>query len=524
MHEENLESYLRSKLQNHQVPFEESDWDLMQDRLDAAFDAQVQGTLANHEVPFLPQDWYQMAESLYGPFDASVEQALDEHQELGAQEDWPQLAEHLDAPLYSTIRTKLAQHSVEAPPADWKVMEAQLDAVYPTTVSPTRSFLYRMSAVAAVLLLFFWVKHVPDLTFGGELSPAINQNTPSSNVLTPTNQDIIASREESGNDIAASPNSNGPNSSMPKVGEKGASIPTNDAGAGEVGLTSETSLSVQHILTPPEMHWEEVNVPDHINPITSYLIPSISTEIEWDAVDLTPPTQALESLESQDDKPSFQPDLYIGLVAGNASSVAELNDAGKMGGFGGIGLEVSLNPSFSFVTGIQYAEKRYNHTFFKNNTAPNFFGPVDQLEHAISANFRMIEVPMMLRYKLPPEGPVTLYVQAGVVPMVTLEETFQHYDPDNVVNVSNSNPNSLVPQDPFDLTPTPHKRNFNTYIGNVKTSIGAYYQLSDRLNLQIEPYFQLGLQRMGIEEKRLYSMGIGMSVFYDLKQKKVKKA
>ena len=133
----------------------------------------------------------------------------------------------------------------------------------------------------------------------------------------------------------------------------------------------------------------------------------------------------------------------------------------------------------------------------------------------LDAEFKSLEVPVLVKYRFPKTGKVQLYAQAGLATMVTLEENYLRYNPlsfENADRISRS-------VDKTQHIPTNQKLTLNTYVGNIQAAAGLEYEVSDRLSLQLEPYFQWGLQPMGTEQKSLHSLGVGTALVYNFGNK-----
>lgn len=208
---------------------------------------------------------------------------------------------------------------------------------------------------------------------------------------------------------------------------------------------------------------------------------------------------------------SRPPEMRIGLIGSITSTKAELSGPQTDPGYlGGMRFEMVINPRWHIVTGLTYGLRRFSHTYFTtidDQPVPN----------ALDGTMRVVEVPLMLRYHFPSEGKLSLYLQGGVVTVVSIEETYNHFDPSDPANKGAFDP---IPRR---LRAKEQAWSLNTYPGNVEVALGLEYELNSRFALQVEPFFQQSLQRtkgsgsLGLE-KKLYTTGITFGTVFRLNE------
>jgi len=215
----------------------------------------------------------------------------------------------------------------------------------------------------------------------------------------------------------------------------------------------------------------------------------------------------METLVPPDDHPA---DIRIGLSAGLASTKAELS--GRRARFGyqaGLRVEFSINSRWEVVSGLQYSQKYFTHEGY---TPPE----EGSLPYALDGSLQMLELPLMMRYRFTTEEAVSLYIQGGVVSALSLLESYDHYTPDLPSNALR------VPFSPRQLEPAQRDWSLNSYPANIILAMGMEFQVSDRIFIQVEPFFLQSLQRTKGSgtldlEKKLYTTGLNSSVTFDLK-------
>ena len=520
-----LDVSLRSKMDELSAEYEPADWSLMEQKLtEEAFDLQIREKLSNKEIEFDTSDWHQMAGQLHGQFDASLEKNLSDYTVPYDPADWEAMVAFLDKPLFKAIRNKFNSFEIPYRHSDWRLMSRRLQEVNPI---PTWKAWYIDSkrAVITSAFLLLLMMSAPFIT-----QDTIFRSDPELSSTETEHEDGIQQ------DIFSQPKNI---SQKQQIGIVGVDVnlteakePTTEvlprsegqisASLEEVEVTEiqygDFDRSLSLVISPDsldklfllnEIELYVLGVEDAL--LQELIIDSINTH-SFVAVDYSlngPPP--LVSLAKEKKGFAFNPELRLGTFFGTATSRAELNDSGKFGYLGGVRVELKFNELVSFTSGVLYAEKKYSHTYYKFNIDDNASG-VTRRRNALDASFKMVEIPALIRINMPSEKNA-FYVQTGIVSMISLEESYSHFDP-NSANNSDKSQNILFSQDPRYLDPTAHQNRFSTYVGNIYGSAGVEFGLSNTLSLQIEPYFQMGLQKMGPEKKNLFSGGIGLGLMH----------
>jgi hypothetical protein len=198
--------------------------------------------------------------------------------------------------------------------------------------------------------------------------------------------------------------------------------------------------------------------------------------------------------------------LKLSLFGFLSATRAELSGAEAGPGYGtGLRAEFPFHPKWSVVAGLINTRKRFSYEFFVILDRP--------YPHAIDGDIHAIEAPLAARYYFQKHKRLSFYGQFGVAPMVSLDETYAHYDPNTPAN------RGLVNTSPRMLQPEIEQRKLRSYPGQVFASVGLSLRASKRISFEVEPYFQQGLQRTrgsgaSQVEKKLSTPGLGFAAVY----------
>ncbi|MEM6763725.1 MAG: outer membrane beta-barrel protein [Bacteroidota bacterium] len=500
MPEPNFDDIIRRKLLDFHPPSSHEEWgemDSMLNSFEHNFDQLFRHKLTAHEVSYQQADWALMESQLHGVFDASIKSVLEGYSASFQTADWHAFQEILDEPFYHTLKQKLHSYSIPYKTGEWRRMLTYLrgDAI----VKPWYTDWRKTMAAAAIALICVaaWgftklerSPRLPDLAINEITLPELastslsdEQGTGIENAVAEETSEVISSPFYQP-EVVSSP-------------EELTAITLAEANMTADNMLAQDNLSENELGTSLVPDWasSEVGYQEKES------LPALSS-LQYDELKLAYPS--LPSLGDKvattvGDKLLFDPEVKIGWVSGTADSRAELNEAGRGGFITGIRAELALNDELSVVSGILYAQKVYFHQrgIFTANRTPA------TLE--LSGEFQTVEVPILVRFTFPSQNKFNLYLQGGAVTMVTLKED---YITESIVESAARNRQAV-----------PSERSYNTYLGNLQAAIGVSYEVTPDLDLQLEPYFQWGLQKMGREGKKIYSSGLMVSFMYNLKKK-----
>ncbi len=517
-------------------------WDRMLSALDQDFDHIIKTGLADHQIPFQEAHWSMFAASLDEfSVDTAFRERLTPYQVPYVASDWPIMADRLEAPFDEVVREKVGSLEYPVLHKDWRTFAAMLDAeIMPAEQAIVWYANWRnySAAAAAVLLFLFtllggsdsWQLRTDETLAvdarSGFILPDIHSNALQDAALT---ADVsIANEEETIDGIASNTNSvqesdSSAQAETPEAIVSFASLSPvgNDANLASALGQKPTDFSTSFI------HNALANdkIPHENDPgaMEAYLQQMDYSEIRrvgpvsfgegnWDEM------FSRQAPESDYETHTWKPDFRLGLYGSNARTFAEMTGDQPLSGYAyGVRVEMIINDHLSVISGVNYSEKRFRHTYPFFDVERGFY------ENVLEGQLFLLEAPLLLRYQLGmnEKTGAKFYVQAGVVAQVSSQENYWHYNADNPVNLSLER--SLQYKT---LSPEKLERGFNTYAGNVNAALGVDYPIMDRLSVQLEPYLLMGLQptkgagTAGLN-KRLTTVGLGVGLQYNLSKPKV---
>ena len=561
MLEDTFDRIIQDKLQSHEVSFIPEDWEILANELQEVvnpleagesflvwenFDDAIRSKIDSYTVEESPSaNWKELSEKMYGAFDTSIEDSLSTYEVPYDPANWEAMVEHLEKPFYQLFHQRLGQFRVPFMRNDWKEMRQALEMEMPAATPRIyeRWEVFAVAASLAFLLLFLpQFSNIQSESVSTEViaeEASTSRDDSNANSSESKEAPIPAEKKEpilhtpllSKAETKALPSRPSHSNNRPEE------LPRDVSQLNSVQKLGP-DLSILNKVEPlppvalyPDMQRErlpQIAFAEEENSSSyresSGLILPVRTNTSPDfskGIDLVP-TQAVELTGGRQ---RIHPEFLVGIYSGNTSSRVELNDKGGQGFAGGLRVEVKFTDQVSVVTGIQYAEKKFNHQFSISQTLDNASGPT-RTSQGLKAEFRTIELPTLVRLRLPSDEKNSLYVQTGIVSFYMVDESYKRFDPTSPQNTGLITSGGGVVSNPTEnLNHTDHKQSLTTYVANFHAAIGWEYRISDRLLLQLEPYFQMGLQEMGppgataAEENKLYTGGFGASLFYDLKQK-----
>ena len=514
----------RQLLSQHSIDFQPDDWALFEQQMDNALDHEIQEKLGSYELPLIAEDWASMASMLDGnSFDASVREAFDAFTVPSLSADWESMAEQLEAPFDGLVSTKLESLRLPVHSGDWRAMSQLLDREQDRVPFYVRWQSYAVAAAVALLLLFSGLGlqnnwgptfHDPiDPSFAN--GPSVSPNYSQIPLSTSLEEDFSASDRPSNTEslVTTSPSQIVAATSQvtTPAEEEGLRISPIDQSLAPKEPPFEIS---DRALANADLPLVSPNSFDQSYPPTEK-IRNIS-RIPVKDYGLATPLFRQSGLDLFD--PMYHrshPEVSIGWYGATTRTRAELNDVAEdLGYTTGLRIKMKINSGWHLITGFMYGKKSFNHKYpISDPDYPGFFGKV-------YGELTMVEVPLLMRYEFPEVKKFTIYGQAGMVTVVSLEETYENHDPLSPINAS------LISRrvDPDMLAAETHTWNLNTYPGNIHASIGLRYAISQQLSLELEPYFQQSLQRTKgssslRHRKKLYTSGIGASLMYTFPSK-----
>ncbi|MEM6263688.1 MAG: outer membrane beta-barrel protein [Bacteroidota bacterium] len=557
---------MRELLEGYEVPQPAADWNILAKKIDTdAFDHTVRERVQSVQIPFKVTDWEQLNHLLEAPFDHAIASKLAETAVPYDPAHWQAVEKALLPGFDQLIQEKVQYATVPLDPNSWHGLEKQLPKAAVASEPPhIRSFILDAILVVALAMVMLCpasselsqdinqVKsesvenstsesraHAPDAKSEEELHTATGEEADISQLQSDAAAPSLEIQAEEA-DKQQSSLVTGPSAEQPQVVSEPVSIPSMadpvSASRGDDTYNSPNIATVSPQIAQPNDQAASENRLSSIdaNNQTDYQPDGIE---EQEAVRQTTRTSlvvrkqfAVNQLPvSQDDllsgngripsahipspEKAAYPAFSLQLYTAGISSVAQFNEAGKPGYILGGRVNLQLHPNWGLVSGITYAFKQFEHT------QQNFDADLGQWESQLMARFHMIEIPIHVRYYFPKMGKWTLYAQAGPSATIMLKEDYELYDPYSVENISNNQDEPGAVSNLNELTPIRTQQRIATYLGSLTFSPGVGIDLSKRMNLFLEPYFQFGTQRIGSQRKRLHSAGLGVGINFALPKK-----
>ncbi|MEL7534491.1 MAG: hypothetical protein AAFN10_24505 [Bacteroidota bacterium] len=536
-----LDTQIREGLEQLDPTALEPDWHRMLSELDQDFDHIIKTGLAEHQIPFQEAHWSMMAASLDEfSVDTAFRERLVPYQVPYVASDWPVMADRLEQPFDEVVRQKMGSLEYPFLHKDWRGFATLLDAeIIPAEQAVVWYANWRnYSAAAAAILLFLftllggsdsWQLRTDETlavdSHSGFILPDIHSNALQDAALTADVSVAIEGEDAtSNNPIAAS--SQAGDTALNETTETTLSFASltpvgNDANlASALGQkpTDFSSSFIHNALADDKIPHE--NDPGSME---AYL-----QQMDYSEIRRVGPVSfgegtweeafSRQAPESDYETQTWKPDFRLGLYGSNTRTFAELTGDQPLSGYAyGIRVELLINDQLSVISGVNYSEKRFRHTYPYFDATRGFY------ENVLEGQLFLLEAPLLLRYQLGmnERTGAKFYVQSGIVAQVSSQENYWHYNADNPVNLSLER--SLQYKT---LSPEKLERGFNTYAGNIHAALGVDYPILDRLSVQLEPYLLMGLQptkgagTAGLN-KRLTTVGLGVGLQYNLSKAKV---
>lgn len=567
LQETNFDNLVANSLLQHEITMPQSDWaDFEQDLVTQNFDNQFQ-TLQTHEMPLEMGAWDELdADLTAAPFESIFAEKLNNLTQKPSQKDWVEMASKLDqASFDAAVAKQLQTHQMAFAPEDWKLMEALLDE---KEKKPLVAFWdWRKWAILGSLLLgggaAFWSWNGFD---GKELPKAVMGETKPYEKEVKSNAEPLPKSQAIENEKDNLPKEENLNKKEAETIKVESNFHSKEKGQNNRPKSLENDkLGISHTNKKENSQHEKAakmenifqNVPPVVSPLNENAKENAPSErnipiLEKTKVAPIPTKNALHKaeilaenkLQSIDNKEvenntsiiktkqnaleihsivgvspliaqNLRTDVWIpisekkqissqvslGLYASPLQSVAELNSKGKNGFATGLRMEVGTE-KWSFVTGALYADKQFETRYWKYSAKLQH-----NYEHLLKAHVQEIGLPFLYKRNFDLVKGFSIYGQGGWIPIVTIKENYEHADPTNPSNTGISDLSRMVMEK--------QEQFYHAYLGYAQVSPGVQYRYK-HLSVFAEPYFQWGIQRMSMEEKRMHSYGLGFGVLYKI--------
>lgn len=483
-----------------------------------ALDTFVQGKFELIEAAEMASDWDDFEPKLDNHvFDTQIFDKIAEHETKIPATDWAVFEQRLDEKAFDTqVKAKIEAGTAAYRSRDWWAMRRLLDRM-----NPQGNFIWeKAKRLLPFLLLLFVVAGGTSYWFGkGDFFPTEKTTFAHKPVVSVTKEPVFA--ENKNTQAAQKPILTQKNEGFIKqnkadISPKGAEMPIilpeiaeNSPKIAEFPKQEnkqETSLPISEnkpfISPTPEMKKESA-IPSNSPKIVIQKAHNQAIHLKNNAH-----TQAENKYQIKEIAfDNWNPKISIGAYTAMLGSVVELNDTLQIGTSLGLRTELSFNQKWSLTTDVLYSKRNFQTQYYKLYRPTNAY-----LQHLLIGNITSIDIPIMLKrtWNLNKKGNFNLYMQAGAVPTISLNEDYTHYDPTTIENVSKNWDANLR-----EMAPVKQSFHFKPYMGNVIVAPGVQYHIG-KLCLQAEPRFQWAIQPVSIENKTVHSVGFGISAVYQL--------
>lgn len=484
--------------ENEQVlPATAADWQAFEALLPHPFDQQLQHKLSDFSMPEQPADWSRIEAQLPTGFDEVVRERV-----AGATDAGQPVWYAFDAAYAATIAGEQLRGYEVAQRPDWPAFAQKLALAEGRASARWRSLVIRVSAIAAAVAL---------LVVGG--SQWLMPNLPVIVPMAAKKQLLPVAPLAADKQAIASEQHAAAHAIPAKDAAKTAALPPQ---AAPVSHFEDTYAGVR-----PLYEFEQIEAFEAEPLLKSGGLMTRASAVRKSAahnqqVDmrlLQPllafgPSQQLAVTRSFGSQPAgvalphtgFASVIWLGPSATAMVSAAELNSKGMLGQVAGLRMYVQLGAKWGVVAGLQYGHKQFEQTYLNLNPAGTAL-----IATRTVGKMAMMEFPLMLRYDLGPiNGPMKLYVQGGLAPAMTMREHFTTFQESQI--------------EPM-LPTIQEVATLQTYAGTLYFAPGVamYPCRKQQVQIQAEPYLQIGLQPLSDARSKLSSAGITINVLYQMK-------
>lgn len=192
-----------------------------------------------------------------------------------------------------------------------------------------------------------------------------------------------------------------------------------------------------------------------------------------------------------------RPQFALGILASSDLNGVNSLQQSKIGGNFGLQFSVGLS-KWTISTGASYSIKPYTTGFENYHTGYQFTTTPTN----VSANCRMLDIPLNINYQLYSKGGNKFTVGSGISSYIILHERYW-FNYDNTYNSGSPAVFNVV------------NKNRN-YFGIVNLDFTYQHQINSKVGLLIEPYYKLPLADVGASKVRLQTAGVAVGLNWNL--------
>lgn len=558
-----LDTHVRESLEQLEMQASLSDWAAFEKKIEAEFDEQIKAKLAGLYMSGSAADWSAMTQMLDGDsFFSDIREGLESLELPLSSQDWRVMEDKLNQPLYTAFQEKFAFLNLHPQKGDWKAMEAKLQAEEDTRVpvilpwySQRRVWLVAASVMIFFLLTPFWIGK-DGLEIKRNSNSAITANTPPTSIEEKGKSGGLIAENTQAATIAANTQTEQASNSnaLETTGSGGNLFPQNFLDKVSNSMISAaanaTITSFQESITGPKPIGAQPAIDFSLQPelkltedlsLDNALIaqenpkknrkqnPRVNSgpsregflkEIPVKAF-ANPWKMGLEShAEDLQKLPIFRrrrSPFRLGIFGGNSKSAPEINQLRTSSSTSlpetfraGLQAEFNIKNNLNFVTGLLYERRQFEFSYDTYEAAnPISSGTLSltdpsqlKIDNTLNAEMQLIQLPLILRAYTPSSGKLSLYLQGGIIPMISLKDNYTHTQ-------IKEGEQSIQTQE----------WSYNTYPGNINAALGMEYRVDQKLAIQLQAYGIMSLQNYKASgalelDKKMYTIGMGVSVLY----------
>ncbi|MEM6801603.1 MAG: outer membrane beta-barrel protein [Bacteroidota bacterium] len=565
--EHSLDTQVRESLEQLELQASLSDWAAFEEKIETEFDEQIKSKLAGLYMSGSAADWSAMTKMLDGDsFFSDIREGLEGLNIPVSSQDWRVMEDKLNQPLYTAFQEKFAFLNLHPQKGDWKAMEARLQEEEDTRVpvilpwyAQSRTYMIAASILILFLLAPFWIGK-DGLNINRKSASEIATNSsPSTNNPLDNIENKLSTKAENSLNSPATANDLIVNSSSAKTEKETKLLSQNlldmsndmisAAASATISSFQESFDGPNPIEAQPAIDFSlqpELNLTEGLSLDNALLAqengkrnkkqnPRVNSgpsregflkEIPLKAF-ANPWKMGLESHVKDIQNISFfkrrRSPFRLGLFGASSKSVAEINKLRSSSTStlpethrAGIRAEFNIKNNLNFITGLTYEKRQFTHNYITFETEnPNselFLLDPDPTHNFFNADMQLIQLPLILRAYTPSNGKLSLFLQGGIIPMISMKDVYSH------TQITAKNPSESEIKS-NGITQTQQWR-FNTYPGNLNAALGMEYRIDPKLALQFEAYGLMSLQNFKASgdnfnlDKKMYTIGIGVTVLY----------
>ncbi|MEJ5960865.1 hypothetical protein [Pedobacter immunditicola] len=221
--------------------------------------------------------------------------------------------------------------------------------------------------------------------------------------------------------------------------------------------------------------------------------------IKLDSVKPVAPQLQPEKVTTASLKPQ-SPQLTLSVIYAPAiNGVNNLSNA-KVGSDVGLLFTVGLTKKISVTTGAIYAKKLYESSFNEYN--PNYKPSLAVDPQSVSADCRVLDIPLNINYSLMNKGKNSLTIGTGLSSYLMLKENYRY-----VYSTEYNNP-----QYNYSLS----NRNKH-WFGVINVEARYQRQISPKFGIGLQPYMKIPISDIGYGNVKLQSLGMAVNLNWNIR-------